>query len=1059
MLNDRQIRHLPVTALTMGLLLVLCSSAAAQNDPIVYSRCARRHADVELSGEVVIGGVAQSVTQTFGAFDIFDVLPDVTNFLDGFSAPCDLMYRDAVGAERVLYSCSDTSTEEAGCAALDAAVSFDGRTVAFSVFRGTLVHPEIRLLSRQLSPDADNPDAPLTWQPLPHQRLNTTEAQLFLVDVETGALTPLPYVEGEIDSGPAFMPDGRLSFTSTRDGHRATLVWVSTHHKRGTRIWAMDLDGRNVDLASHHSLGMEQHPFMLQDGRLAYSSWQAAMGKPFRYTNGSVRGSDTLDNLFHLYTQSPDGANNFALYGQHSGDHNVTHFGASHIASHFMTQTGDGFVWTADYYRGNNNGLGIIAGFQPEPEGQEGINPHDAESYPDSYAPREGMMLAAWASNLDVRSEPMPGAPFMHPNYPDPLPFRGKLGHPAALSSEDHLMVAWGKGPCFRTRDSGVDLAALVTAGGMQTPGCDVGLYRSPIPSEHPSDLEMIVDSTEWHEIMGRAVVPYADIHGIERPVTIERADLQTSRPELETGTPFGLLGAASITDRETHPRDGLHFAGTHQFHGQGTDTIAYEDEELCGVRILGVMPNRGTIRDVYEEMRYNPAGERIGILGEFSVRNRDESGALIIDANGNVDTSFLVRMPANVPYFMQGIDCEGRTLNTDQTWQHLRPGEEKTCGGCHVHSRPALMDFEDSFAAMNSYEIPTIGAGEVPLLTGESGEGVESRTVAGYGLFIDFETDIMPIFERRCTSCHGGDTPDADLALDRPGTATVTDGDPSTWHCLVHDAFQNCIPEARRMETFPSTRGFGRPQLTRYIRAYNSRASLLYWKARGERTDNHTDATFDATSEPRDRDIDFGVAHETDITPDELGLLARWIDIGSAGGMPPHDTQRPTIHLSAILEGESVTELRVGTIDLGDGVDTASLEVCVVGDGDTCTDLSADAHEHGVVAVSLTAALTDPDQEVLARVSDLAGNVTEVRRTVRWLLNTPPPPPPGSDAGPVSDGGISGMDGGVRSDGGMPDGDIDGGCGCRVGAPRTSQGAFSICGLFGLLMLRRRFR
>lgn len=73
-------------------------------------------------------------------------------------------------------------------------------------------------------------------------------------------------------------------------------------------------------------------------------------------------------------------------------------------------------------------------------------------------------------------------------------------------------------------------------------------------------------------------------------------------------------------------------------------------------------------------------AGERIAILGEFSVINRDANGARIIDPSGHPDTSFLVRFPANTPYLMQGIDCDGRTLNTDQTWQHLRPGEKKTC-------------------------------------------------------------------------------------------------------------------------------------------------------------------------------------------------------------------------------------------------------------------------------------------------------------------------------------------------------------------------------------------
>ena len=87
-----------------------------------------------------------------------------------------------------------------------------------------------------------------------------------------------------------------------------------------------------------------------------------------------------LDNLFHLFTQSPDGAHNFALYGQHSGDHQISSFGETHIASHFVAQTRNERVWTADYYRGNNSALGIVVGFMPEPEGprrgQCGVGAH-----------------------------------------------------------------------------------------------------------------------------------------------------------------------------------------------------------------------------------------------------------------------------------------------------------------------------------------------------------------------------------------------------------------------------------------------------------------------------------------------------------------------------------------------------------------------------------------------------------------------------------------------------------------------------------------------------------
>ncbi|MCB1949270.1 Ig-like domain-containing protein, partial [Nitrosomonas sp.] len=519
-----------------------------------------------------------------------------------------------------------------------------------------------------------------------------------------------------------------------------------------------------------------------------------------------------------------------------------------------------------------------------------------------------------------------------------------------------------------------------ITSLEMDTPGCDVGLYRATqIPSQHPGDLEMIVDSKDWHEIMGRAVVPYADIHGVDRPDTIERADVRTSHPSLETGTPFGLLGAASIIDRETHPKDGIHFVGEYQFNLQGTDTIDYTDDDLCGVRILGIMPNRN--RNVVDEIA-NIAGERVSILGEFPVLNRHADGSRAIDASGHPDTSFLVRMPANTPYLMQGIDCDGRTLNTDQTWQSLRPGEQKTCNGCHVHSRPARTQFDTTFAASSEYAIPRLGEGTVPLLAGKSGNSVQTRTLPGYGMRIEFTRDIKPIFDQHCIACHGGSAPAAGLALDNTGGTNTAPN--STWWCLVADKDQSCVAAENQLATGagPAGMSFRRPQLTRYVRAFNARGSLLYWKAANQRTDNRTD-----TQIPDD--IDFGDPHPTTITPNELATLSRWIDIGVPGGgnTELYDTQKPTLHLATADSG-SVSQLRVGTVDLGSGINPGSLVVCILGASGGCSNLAGTAEPHGVTVVNLGAALSDPDTEIYARVEDMAGNVTEVYRSVDWFLN-----------------------------------------------------------------------
>jgi hydrazine synthase alpha subunit-like protein len=945
--------------------------------PIVYSRCLRTEREAPVTKTVVVNGSPVKVDKSLGHSDVLDVLPDVSNFFGGFTAPCDLILRDGSGAERVLYDCASRSTDQRACAALDAAVSFDAKTIAFAVFRGPILRRTLDLPPKFFHPAAADGE-PLRIA-LPNAYLESREAQLFLVDVATGRVTGLPHQAGVFDSGPAWLSNGRLAFTSTRSGQFSTLV--SDLQRRASQIFTSDPDGRNVEKASYHALAGEQHPFQLRDGRVALSSWQLFGMLPYRNDNGSPGSFGTLDNFFHVYSQHPDGANPFPLFGQHT-----TNLGTypspypAHFAAHFATQSSDGRLWVADYYRGNNSGLGQVVGFPLPPIGQEGIAPNRAPHVHDIYRPEGFTMLTLWASGFDEMAGAMPSPLVRLPTYRDPLALVGKISHPAALP-RNALLITWAAGGCSTVTGGYVEMDML-TRLARDNPGCDAGIYRtSRIPSRHPSDLVQIVNNREYHEIMARAVVPYAVIYGIEKPAAIPRAELAVAGgSDLQPGTPFGVLGASSIILRETRPVGGIPFSGTpFAFSLQGTDTVDYKDEELCGIRILAVQPNQS---EEYKRYR-TTVGERVAILGEFPVRKRDSAEKSLRDPTGAPDTSFKVRFPANTPYLMQGIDCLGRTLNTDQTWQHLRPGEQKTCNGCHVHGKEGL-PFSKTAAADPSYRAVRLGEGSVPLLAGGSGASVQVVTKPGYGLQFEYERDVFPILQRRCAGCHSGTEPAAGLVLDVPGT-----GPASTYDRLVQDRGQRFVPTGRR---YPHP--IRKPQLTKYVRALNARGSLLYWKAINHRTDGRTDTTYTRASGPGWEDVDFGPSHPTSITPEELGTLSRWLDTGAAA-QPGFlvDTTPPTLHLAAGVNGQALTTLYIGTVDVISGIDQASLEVCVVaGDGRCGPNLAPRADPAGVVSISLREPIINPDVEVRARVRDLAGNETQVQRTVDWLIrNTVP--------------------------------------------------------------------
>jgi hypothetical protein len=85
-------------------------------------------------------------------------------------------------------------------------------------------------------------------------------------------------------------------------------------------------------------------------------------------------------------------------------------------------------------------------------------------------------------------------------------------------------------------------------------------------------------------------------------------------------------------------------------------------------------------------ERFYNRARERLRILGEIPVRkfNKGEPGASAtggqpLDPDGNPDTSFLAKIPADTAFTFQTLDRDGMVLNMAQTWHQLRPARSAT--------------------------------------------------------------------------------------------------------------------------------------------------------------------------------------------------------------------------------------------------------------------------------------------------------------------------------------------------------------------------------------------
>src|SRR5205085_1770017 len=131
-------------------------------------------------------------------------------------------------------------------------------------------------------------------------------------------------------------------------------------------------------------------------------------------------------------------------------------------------------------------------------------------------------------------------------------------------------------------------------------------------------------------------------------------------------------------------------------------------------------------------------AMERLRILGEIPVRKfvvppsggsssgQPPKGGTTndqpTDPDGNPDTSFLAKIPADTPFTFQTLDKDGMVLNMAQTWHQLRPGEiRNNCGGCHAHSQQPT-DFALTRAGKADYPVWDL-TNSTPLLMAKKGD------------------------------------------------------------------------------------------------------------------------------------------------------------------------------------------------------------------------------------------------------------------------------------------------------------------------------------------------
>ncbi len=794
---------------------------------------------------------------------------------------------------------------------------------------------------------------------------------------------------GVFNTGGTFAPGGTIVFTSSRNNLMPPKAfnWV----QRVLQLHRMRDDGANVELVGHLNLGMALHPQVLRDGRIAFSSWEMH----------GIRDSRN----FPLWAVGPDGRTWNSLSG-------FSEFALTH---HFMTQMPDGDLVVCRYYNLNNNGFGDLVRYPIDPPG---VDFATADPPPGSGTipfERVGQQRLTPFTTPDDYPAPCPGwenNPYgsAGSGHCAGAERRGKFTHPEAAPSafgapgEADLLAVYAPGPANHN-------------GVWDGEGTTVPYYHGeivllpdgapvPVPSPglpgRPPELRTVVAETGFNLQWPRPLISYAALHGVSEPAAWpELADGAIVAEGLVPGEPFGLVGSSSLLWRDTEPAQNLPWQpdrdpwnesreAQYGWIHQGADAGIYSDDDVYAVRILmqqaqsdRTYPNNGARFDVL-------GGERMRILGEVPVRGALSGkplNATVTHPDGQTaaDTSFLARIPADTSFTFQALDRRGMVLNMAQTWHTVRPGEARyDCGGCHAHSKAPLA-FETTAAAQPGYPVRDI-ARTTPLLGLDPGGLPTLETIAAHRISVEYFESVVPIFNARCASCHTGVAPAG--GLDLSGSAPPVAGYPGPYWRL-----------ARNIQTFLE------PQVTRYLRAFQSRQSLLLWAVWNERLDGRLDSS-------RADDLDFVATFGANghpalqaLTNGERMTLSRWVDLGApihlgASWGYHEDDLRPTLVVRPSEEAARalpyLDELEIAAFDVESGVVASSLEVTsdrMIGGFPPGANLAAGATldpEGSRLLLALPAAVpTGIQPQFTIRVRDAAGHRTEVIR--RYGLAPPP--------------------------------------------------------------------
>ena len=572
----------------------------------------------------------------------------------------DLMLRERSSPSATEHNLTASYTQGRGDVS-DPEVSYDGRRIVFSM-RCPVANTATVVVGGNAVPACTG-------------RWNLWEYDTTGTALTAGRMRRLTATTSDDDVDPAYLPAGRgVVFASNRQ-HKSRLNQAlgrsyfaldEYERERVLNLHTINAEGGELQQISFNQ-SHERNPVVRSNGDIMFSRWEHVGDR----------------NRFAIFSSKPDGTNLFVLYGAQSP-------GNSFLHPREMDPSGP--------YRGFlASSLMALSGTQ---EGGK-LMFIDAANYSENNTPAN-RNVAAQGGQREATARRL--------NDSRGLSEFGRVTTPYPLwDGSNRVLLSWR--PCEVTRGGVVVSCTTLTASERAMLADDqrpmAARAQDAVRDNAPSAYAVVMfDPAQDTWLVVAAPPPgfmYTD------PVALQPRAEPNATPPTTVDSALAAQGLALIEVRSIYDTDGL------QRMGEPMLTAA-DRPAGCTTAIALTTPSdpldtRSRVADLARmkdpaDPAYHCAPARFvravravappagssglrNAIGETEFEQQQILGYAPIEPDG----SFKLQVPADVPLALSVVDSEGRALQTHTNWIQVRPGERRTCDGCHSPRRGGALN------------------------------------------------------------------------------------------------------------------------------------------------------------------------------------------------------------------------------------------------------------------------------------------------------------------------------------------------------------------------------